>query len=109
MSYGKNTSKEYSEKAKRLFPKPWLGYRKKKCKVCKTPFVLGPLDPNMDVCPLHTFKVVAEKFLPSSEDELKRMLKYAEEQEAYVFTPGDRELWKNQVSRIKRELEKDRH
>ena len=63
----------------------------------------------MDVCPLHAIKIVTEKSLSSSEDELKRMLKYAEEQEAYAFMPEDRKLWENQVSRIKRELEKDRH
>ena len=109
MSYRKNTLKEYSRKAKRLLPEPWLGYRKKECKVCKTPFILGPFDPDMNICPLHAYKVVTEESLPSSEAELKKMLKYAEEQGAYAFMPEDRDLWENQISRIKRELEKNRH
>ena len=62
MSYRKKTSKEYSRKGiKTLLPKPWLGYRKKKCKACKTPFILGPLDPDVDICPLHAYAVLKER------------------------------------------------
>jgi hypothetical protein len=61
VSYRKKASKEYSIKAKRLLPKPWLGYRKKKCKVCKTPFILDPLDPDMNICPLHGYVALKER------------------------------------------------
>ena len=30
-------------------------YESRKCKVCNAPFILGPLDPNVDVCPLHAY------------------------------------------------------
>jgi len=40
--------------------KPSGKYQVKKCGVCRAKFLLGPLDPDVDVCPLHAYQI-AEK------------------------------------------------
>jgi hypothetical protein len=51
------------------------GYRIKKCRVCGVPFLLGPLDPDVDVCPLHAYVLLAEGKL--SKKEYVRLKRYA--------------------------------
>ena len=42
-----------TEKAKRKFP-----YTLRRCKRCGMPFILGPLDPNVFVCPFHALQML---------------------------------------------------
>jgi len=33
-------------------------YTRRKCRVCGVPFILGPLDPDVHVCPFHALKAL---------------------------------------------------
>jgi hypothetical protein len=33
-------------------------YTVRRCKACNIPFILGPLDPDVDYCPLHAYLIL---------------------------------------------------